>query len=95
MDFLTRERFDPKHDQYIYLSSHHYKLRLETSLGINARTFYERVSHGDLDDFLMEADLSLGEVVEINDGLHPYFFYCLSWSRFVPAPTFDPSIAQK
>ena len=43
----------------------------------------------------MEADISLGEVVEIDDGLHPYFFYCLSWSRFVPAPSFDPSIAQK
>ena len=95
LDYLTSRNFDHKHDQYIYPSPSRYKLRFETSLGINARTFYERVSHGDLDDFLMEADISLGEVVEIDDGLHPYFFYCLSWSRFVPAPTFDPSIAQK
>ena len=95
LDYLTSRNFDHKHDQYIYPSPSRYKLRFETSLGINARTFYERVSPGDLDDFLMEADISLGEVVEIDDGLHPYFFYCLSWSRFVPAPTFDPSIAQK
>lgn len=95
MDFLTREHFDPKHNLYIYPSSYRYKLRLETSLGINAKTFYERVSHSDLDDFLMEADISLGEVVEIDDGLHPYYFYYLSWSRFVPAPVFKPSAVQK
>ena len=95
MDFLTREHFDPKHNLYIYPSSYRYKLRLETSLGINAKTFYEQVSHSDLDDFLMEADISLGEVVEIDDGLHPYYFYYLSWSRFVPAPVFKPSAVQK
>ncbi len=95
MDFLTSRHFDRKHDQYIYPSPYHYKLRLETPLGINARTFFERASHSDLDDFLMEADVSLGEVVEIDDGLHPYYFYYLSWGCFVLAPSFDPSKIQK
>ena len=95
MDFLTSRHFDRKHDQYIYPSPYHYKLRLETPLGINARTFYERVSCGDLDDFLTETDVFLGEVVEIDDGLQPYYFYCLSWNRFVLAPSFEPSKIQK
>lgn len=64
-------------------------------LGINARTFYERSSHSDLGDFLMEADVSCGEIVEIDDGLHPYHFYCLGWNRFVLAPSFNPSRVQK
>lgn len=95
MDILTRELFDPKRDQYISPSAHHYKLRHEEPLGLNAKNFYERVGHGDMDDFLMEADISPGEIVEIDDGLRPYCFYCLSWARFVPAPSFDPSDVQK
>ena len=83
MDFLTKEHFDLN------------KLRFETPLDINARTFYERVSHGDLANFLMEANVSFGEIVEIDDGLYPYFFYYLSWSRLVLAPSFDPSRVQK
>lgn len=95
MDFLTKEHFDLKRDPYIYPLAYRYKLRFETPLDINARTFYERVSHGDLANFLMEANVSFGEIVEIDDGLHPYFFYYLSWSRLVLAPSFDPSRVQK
>ena len=95
MDIFPRNRFDRKRDQYIYLSPSHYKLRLETTLGINAKTFFERSKHSDLDDFLVETDLSLGEVVEIDDGLRPYYFYYLSWSRFVPVSSFNLSSVQK
>ena len=95
MDIFPRNRFDRKRDQYIYLSPSHYKLRLETTLGINAKTFFERSKHSDLDDFQVETDLSLGEVVEIDDGLRPYYFYYLSWSRFVPVSSFNLSSVQK
>lgn len=95
LDIFPRNHFDRKRDMYVCLSSAHYKLRLETTLGINAKTFFERSKHGDLDDFLIETDLSLGEVVEIDDGLRPYYFYHLSWSRFVPVLSFIPSSVQK
>ena len=95
MDIFPRNRFDRKRDAYIYLSPSHYKLRLETSLGINTKTFFERSKNCELDDFLIETELSPGEVVEIDDGLRPYYFYHLSWSRFVPVLSFNPSSVQK
>ena len=95
LDILPRNRFDRKRDQYIYLSSSHYKLRLEKTLGINAKTFFDRSKHSGLDDFLVETDLSLGEVVEIDDGLRPYYFYHLSWSVFVPVSLFERSNCRK
>ena len=95
MDVLTRENFDFKRDLYIYPSPFHYKLRLEMPLGINAKTFFERSRHRDLEDFLVETDLSLGEVVEIDDGLQPYYFYYLTWSKFVPVLAFQRSNCRK
>ena len=95
MDCLTREQLVSKQNRYIYPTAFHYTLRLETTLGINARTFFYQSKHGELDDFLAEADLSPGEVVEIDDGLRPYFFYCWGWSKFIPAPGFERSRVQK
>ena len=89
MDMLTRSGFDRKRDKYIYPLTSHYKLRLEIPLGINAKTFYTRSRCGEMEDFLVETDLSLGEIVEIDDGLRPYYFYYWSWSEFVPAPLFN------
>ena len=95
LDIFPRNRFAPKRDQYIYLSSSHYKLRLEKTLGINAKNFFDRSKHSGLDDFLVETGLSLGEVVEIDDGLRPYYFYYWNWSKFIPVLLFDRPCVQK
>lgn len=95
MDLLTREYFDPQRNQYISVSAWHYRPRLETTVSMKAGDLFNRVKHGDADDFFTETGLQLGEIVEIDDGLTPYYFYCWSWSRLIPVFHFDRSRAQE
>ena len=95
MDTLVRDRFDPSRDQFISVQGIHYKLRLEMPFSMNARTFFEAARHGGAYELLAEADIDLGEVVEIDDGLKHYYFYYLSWSKLVPVITFDCAQVQK
>jgi len=95
MDLLTREYFDPKRNQYISAPAWHYRPRLETTVSMKAGELFNKVKHSDADDFFTEIDLQLGEIVEIDDGLTPYYFYCWSWSQLVPVFHFDRSQAQE
>ena len=95
MDVLVRERFDPRWDQYISVQESHYSLRLEKPFSMNARTFFEEAMRGGAYEILSDADIALGEVVEIDDGLKPYFCYIMSWSKVVPMSHFDRSRVQK
>lgn len=95
MDILPRRRFDPKKDRYISVLSSHYKLLLETPLGMTAKAFYAAVETGDIYDILPDDVLEPGIVVEIDDGLKPYYFYFLSWSRVVPVCSFDLARVRK
>lgn len=95
MDILAREGFDSKKDQYISIQASHYKLRLEMPFSMNARTFFEATRHGGSYEILSEHDIGLGEVVEIDDGLKPYYFYYLNWSKVVPVSYFNLNGIQK
>lgn len=95
MDILARNHFDPKRNQYISVFENHYKLRLETTLPMKAREFVEAVKRGNADEFMIEADLQLGDVIELNDGLKPYYFYYWSWSQLIPVLSFDRTRVQK
>ena len=95
MDILSRNRFNPKKERYISVASSHYKLLLEKPLGMKAKAFYEAAETGDVYDILPEDVLEPGIVVEIDDGLKPYYFYFLSWSRVVPVYSFDLARVQK
>ena len=95
LDMITREHFDSKRDRYISVSEWRYLLRFETTTSANAKAFFEAVQCGDMDDLLEKADIQPGEVIEIDDGLKPYCFYCMSWSRMVPVFSFDRSRVQK
>ena len=46
-------------------------------------------------EILSEHDIGLGEVVEIDDGLKPYYFYYLNWSKVVPVSYFNLNGIQK
>lgn len=55
---------------------HHYKLRMEISLGMTAKQFYGETQMEYLDNILPpEAAVKTGEIIEIDDGLQPYYFY--------------------
>lgn len=88
MDSLTRDGFNPA-DKYIYPLEHHYVLRKEITLGMDAKRFFLEVQEQSLEDVLSEPDLELGEIIEIDNGLQPYFFYYYSFCQVIPAPSFQ------
>ena len=95
LDIFTRNRFNPKRDQYISVFENRYKLRLETTLSMKAREFVEAVKHGNADEFMMKAYLQLGDVIEIDDGMKPYCFYYWSWSEVIPICRFNRTLVRK
>lgn len=95
MDMRERNEGILSDANYISPSSYRYKLRLELPLGMKAQAFYDTVKDGDMDSVLSDADLQLGEVIEIDDGMKPYYFYYLSWSKLVPVMNFDCARVQK
>jgi len=65
------------------------------TLPMKANDFFKMFIWGDTSDFLMESDLQLGDIIEVDDGLKPYYFYCWNWSRLVPVCRFDRTRVQK
>lgn len=81
---------DPRKRDYAYPNAWKYRLRLELPLGLTARQFWEAVQRNTVEDVLSEADLEYGEVVEIDDGLKPYYFQYL-YDALIPVGIFDAS----
>ena len=48
-----------------------------------------------MEDLLSDSELSLGEVIEIDDGLRPYYFYYFGFQRIIPVPIFHSLKAGK
>ena len=68
-------------------ASFHYKLRTEIQLGMTAKQFFDASQENPLHDILPE-EVSVGEVIEIDDGLQPYYFYVLDFATVIPLPYF-------
>lgn len=92
---LHRDSSAGKKDAYIFVSEFHYQLRLEVALGLTAKQFYDAIQMDYVSTVIPGADLSGGEVIEIDDGLKPYYFYCLDRFAAVPLPLFDRTKTQK
>lgn len=61
---------------------------MELPLGKTAKQFHDSVQAEPLNDILPD-EVNTGEVVEIDDGLKPYFFYVLSYGTVIPLPYFQ------
>jgi len=72
-----------------------YKLRLEVPLGLTAKQFFDRAQSEFTDGTLSEIDVQYGEIIEIDDGLKPYYFYYVSWASVIPVLYFDRSNTKK
>ena len=82
-------------DTYLSVSANHYRLRLELPLGLTAKQFYDEMQ-SDLTTCvtaLISGQVEYGEVIEIDDGLKPYYFY-YSGFRVVPLTYFNRSQVQ-
>ena len=89
MEMQTIATFDPN-EPYIYPIESHYTLRREMPISLNAKQFFQAAQSKSLEDILCDFDLSHGEVIEIDDGLQPYYFYYFGLLRLIPVPIFHP-----
>lgn len=76
-------------DRYACPISGRYKLRYEAETSWGAKQFYEESRNGPLED-AVGVQVDTGEVVEIDDGLKPYYFYCVGYGSLLPALGFTP-----
>ena len=87
MDYLSRLEYRSGQKKTILPASFHYKLRAEIRLGMTAKQFFDATQEGPLCDVL-PAQVNVGEIIEIDDGLQPYYFYILDFDTVIPLPYF-------
>ena len=89
-------RRDYKPGAYISPAAFHYTLRCEAGLRLTAKQLYDATQTGSVERIFsdVEVELVYGEVIEIDDGLRPYYFYYMSFSKLIPLPHFDRSRVQ-
>ena len=77
-------------EKYASPSPQHYAPRKEISLGLTAKRFYDEVQNYPLREvFPPDADVKDGEIIEIDDGLKPYYFYVQNFGIVVPLRFFQ------
>lgn len=88
MELMRRMDFDLGRSKIISPSASHYTFRTELPLGKTAKQFFESSQDESLCDILPES-VSSGEIIEIDDGLQPYYFYVLDSGTIIPLPYFQ------
>lgn len=86
MELLGRTEYLSGKKKTIYPHSFHYLPRTEIPLGMTAKRFFD-AREGPLDGILPEK-VNSGEIIEIDDGLKPYYFYVLDFATVIPLPYF-------
>ena len=89
-------RRDYKPGAHISPSERRYKLRCEADLRMTAKQLYDAMQREPVEQIFSDAGMELeyGEVIEIDDGLKPYYFYYLNYDRLIPLYSFDRSRVQ-
>lgn len=87
--YLNRRDYKP--GAHIFPSEFHYRLRCEADLRMTAKQFYDAMQRESVEQIFSDAGMELeyGEVIEIDDGLRPYYFYYLNYDRLLPLDSFD------
>lgn len=94
LDRLLRSDDSLMAQDYAYPRADKYTLRLELPLGLTAKEFWERVEQETAEYVLMDADLAYGDVVEIDDGLKPHYFY-YTYGSLIPVGLFHAELTVK
>ena len=68
--------------------SRRYQLRQEIPLGMTAEQFYTAAQELTVDEILNDVPVQNGELIEIDNGLTPYFFYVYNQATVFPAKVF-------
>ena len=91
LEQVRREELTPKrHERYsAFASRYDPKPRYEAPISLTAKQFYELANREGVDELLEEFTTEYGDVIEIDDGLQPYYFYCFAFMKLLPAAGFE------
>lgn len=92
---VNRKDYDAWNEPHILVSAYRYRLRLELAPNMTAKQFFEAAQLEGVHRVLPDANAAPGEVIEIDDGLKPYYFYCVDSYTAVPLFSFDRLRVQK
>ena len=87
MESLWREEYRSGRMKAVSPAAFHYAFRTEIRLGMAAKQFYDASREESLRGILPE-EIRDGEIIEIDDGLQPYYFYALDGATAIPLPYF-------
>ena len=87
MDLMWRTEYNSGRLETVSPSSFHYAPRTEIPLGITAKQFFDASQEKPLFR-IMPKEVHDGEIIEIDDGLRPYYFYKLDYATVIPLPYF-------
>ena len=76
LDLVFNESANPQ-----LVSEHHYMVVFETRGFANAKDFYERANSEPISE-LIDFEIRSRNIVEIDDGFRPYYFYCEGYMQF-------------
>lgn len=87
---VRREEHRPKKHENYSAFEHRYdpKPRYEAPIALTARQFYELANREGIESILEDFETEYGDVIEIDDGLQPYFFYCFAFAKILPVSNF-------
>lgn len=69
--------------------SYRYKIRCTYPLEMTAKQFCSALEEKNVGEIFSGTELSYGEVIEIDDGFKPYYFYLSYEGKIVPVSLFD------
>ena len=94
MDSLRREEYRAGRLETVSPSSFRYKFRTEIQLQMTAKQFFDASQEEPLREILPE-EVYDGEIIEIDDGLRPHYFYVLDCGTVIPLTCFRFSSASQ
>lgn len=90
LDFLINRNGDTNIIRDLaFPASHRYKVRCTYPLDMTAKQFWSALEEQSVFDIFSDAELTQGEVIEIDDGLRPYYFYFSYQCKIYPVQLFD------
>ncbi|MDE6281421.1 MAG: hypothetical protein K2M15_06485 [Oscillospiraceae bacterium] len=87
MDLLQRAEYHAGQLETVAPLSSHYVPRTEIPLRMTAKQFFDATQEEPLFR-IMPNEVYDGEIIEIDDGLQPYYFYILDYATVIPLPYF-------
>lgn len=92
MEFEMHHSLMVSKDTHAFPSPFHYKFKQTYPLGLTAKAFCSMLETTPVSTLFPDYKFEFGEVIEINDGFKPYYFYFAGGSKFLTVLLFDTTM---